>query len=46
MTRSANPDAAWRAMFQSLDLRIIHEAKFRYNLIDLCKHLLFKLDVP
>ena len=39
-------DAAWRAMFQTLDLRIIHEAKFRYNLIDPCKHVLFKLTVP
>lgn len=39
-------DAAWRSMFQTLDLRIIHEAKFRYNVIDPCKHVLFKLVIP
>jgi len=38
-------DSAWRSMFQALDLRIVHEAKFRYNLIDPCKHVLYKLAI-
>jgi ubiquinone/menaquinone biosynthesis C-methylase UbiE len=38
-------DSEWRAMLQRLDLRIVHEDKFRYNLIDPCLHVIFKLDV-
>jgi hypothetical protein len=39
-------DAAWRTIFSNLNLKIVSEAKFRYNLIDPCRHVIFKLEVP
>ncbi len=39
-------DGQWRGLINTLNLRIVHEAKFRYNLIDPCRHVLFKLAVP
>lgn len=39
-------DGQWRAIFRNLDLQIVHEAKFRYNAIDPCRHVIFKLQIP
>jgi len=35
----------WNGMFDVLGLRIQSQSQFRYNAIDPCKHVVFKLDV-
>lgn len=37
--------AEWEAILKRLNLRILHQETFRYNLIDPCQHVVYQLEI-